>query len=165
MKLLTILLVAFILPLSVPAQTKTEKNLNAKGVTTYYSLETGKIVKETEKWDLAFNNTTIKVNSGVSGSGKVTATVLSGTSFDKVTRAPTSGLKQDTQGASAIPPGSGNGWYTYDMGTHVLEPIAGRVIIVKTNSGRVAKLEILSYYYNQDEGNDTGFYTFRYAFL
>lgn len=138
---------------------KTEKNLDAKSKTTFYSLETGKIVKETENWDLAFNNTTIKLNS----KRKVAAQVLHNTSFDKIVKAPETGYKEDTQSTSAIPTGSGNGWYNYDMATHALTPIPGRIILVKTASGKHLKLEITSYYQDGEDYNETGFYTFRYA--
>lgn len=138
---------------------KTEKNLDAKSKTTFYSLEAGKIVKETEKWDLAFNNTAIKINS----KQNVSAQILSNTTFDKVIKAPENGYKKDNQSSSAIPTGSGNGWYNYDMATHALSPIPGKVILVKTASGKHIKLEILSYYFDEEDYNETGFYTFKYA--
>lgn len=140
---------------------KTEKNLDAKSKTTFYSLETGKIVKETEKWDLAFNNTAIKINS----KGNVSAQILSNTTFDKVVKAPESGYKKDSQSSSAIPTGSGNGWYNYDMATHALSPIPGKVIVVKTAAGKHVKLEVLSYYFDEEDYNETGFYTFRYSVI
>lgn len=150
---------AFINYTAVAQNAKTEKNLDAKSKTTFYSLESGKMVKETENWDLAFNNTTIKLNS----KNHVAAQVLSNTGFDKVIKAPENGYKQDTQSTSAIPTGSGNGWYNYDMASHALSPIPGKVILVKTHSGVHFKLEILSYYFDSEEYNETGFYTFRYA--
>ncbi|SHG78341.1 HmuY family protein [Pedobacter caeni] len=148
--------------LSANAQVlKTEKNLDAKSKTTFYSLEAGKIVKETEKWDLAFNNTAIKINS----KGNVSAQILSNTTFDKVVKAPESGYKKDSQSSSAIPTGSGNGWYNYDMASHALTPIPGKVILVKTAAGKHVKLEILSYYFDEEDYNETGFYTFRYSVI
>lgn len=146
---------------AIAQSSKTEKNLDAKSKTTFFNLEAGKIVKETEKWDLAFNNTTIKINS----KQNVSAQILSNTKFDQVTKAPESGYKKDSQSSSAIPTGSGNGWYNYDMATHALTPIPGKIIIVKTASGKHVKLEVLSYYFDEEDYNETGFYTFRYAVL
>lgn len=159
---ISILSLSFLTSQSALAQAvKTEKNLDAKSKTTFFDLETGKVVKETENWDLAFNNTAIKLNS----KAKVSAQILSNTSFDKITKAPEAGYKQDTQSTSAIPTGTGNGWYNYDMATHALTPIPGKVIVVKTPSGKHIKLEVLSYYFDQEEYNETGFYTFKYAVI
>lgn len=158
--ILPILYVLFFIPSPAFAQNvKTEKNLDAKSKTTFYNLEDGKIVKESDNWDLAFNNTTIKLNS----KRQIAAQILSNTAFDKVTKAPSSGYKHDTQSSSAILTGSGNGWYNYDMATHALTPIPDKVIVVKTPTGKYIKLEILSYYFDSEDYNDTGFYTFRYA--
>ncbi|TDQ09522.1 HmuY family protein [Pedobacter metabolipauper] len=163
-KLVYILLTGLFLNTAASAQAiRTEKNLDAKTKTSFFNLETGKAVKETEVWDLAFKGTTIKLNS--SSKVKVTAQVLKDSSFDKVLKAPATGFKEDTQSTSAIPTGSGNGWYTYDMSTHEIQPIKDRVIIVKTSGGKVIKLDIQSYYLDQDEFGETGFYTFRYAAL
>lgn len=157
---ISILSLSFLTSQTALAQAvKTEKNLDAKSKSAFFDLETGKVVKETDNWDLAFNNTTIKLNSKT----KVSAQILSNTSFDKITKAPETGYKQDTQSTSAIPTGTGNGWYNYDMATHALTPIPGKVIVVKTPSGKHIKLEVLSYYFDQEEYNETGFYTFKYA--
>ena len=160
--ILSIIVTCLFTDLHVLAQSaKTEKNLNARSKTTFYSLEAGKIVKETENWDLAFNNTAIKINS----KQNVSAQILSNTSFDKVVKVPESGYKKDSQSSSAIPTGSGNGWYNYDMATHALTPIPGKIIIVKTTSGKHMKLEVLSYYFDEEDYNETGFYTFKYALV
>ncbi|WGQ07868.1 HmuY family protein [Pedobacter gandavensis] len=144
------------------AQTaKTEKNLDAKSKTTFYSLTEGKPVKESENWDLAFNNTTIKLNS----KHKVAGQLLSNTSFDKVVKAPETGYKEDTQSTSVIPTGSGKGWYNYDMASHALTPIEGKIILIRNPAGKHYKLEILSYYFDAQDYNETGFYTFKYTAL
>ena len=68
----------------------------------------------------------------------------------------------------AIPTGSGNGWYNYNPTTHVISPIAGKVIIVKTNDGKYAKVEILSYYKDAPENptqeSEYRYYTFNYVY-
>lgn len=157
---LTILsLSALTIPLVSAQTSKTEKNLDAKSKTTFYSLTEGKPVKEADNWDLAFNNTTIKLNS----KHKVAGQVLSNTSFDKVLKAPENGYKEDTQSTSVIPTGSGKGWYNYDMATHGLTPIEGKIILIRSSAGKQYKLQVLSYYFDELDYNDTGFYTFKYA--
>lgn len=143
----------------------TIKNLDAKTKTTFFNLTKGKEVKETEDWDLAFNATTIKLNNKADLKVKVAVATLKGTSFDKVTTIPASGFQEDTQSTSGIPTGSGNGWYTYDMATHQVLPIADRVFVIKTSSGTFVKLAVQSYYFNEDEAEETGYYTFKYVSL
>jgi hypothetical protein len=46
----------------------------------------------------------------------------------------------------AIARGSGRAWYTYDGPTNLLTPIPGRVLVVRTATGKFAKVEILNYY-------------------
>ncbi|RZK77630.1 MAG: hypothetical protein EOO92_12555 [Pedobacter sp.] len=142
---------------------KTIQNLDAKSKTTYFSLESGKEVKETEAWDLAFKATTVKLNNSGTAKNKVAVATLKATTFDKVVKAPESGYQEDTQSTSGIPSGSGNGWYTYDMGTHQVLPIEDRVFVVKTSSGKFVKLKFESYYLNGDEAEETGYYSFKYA--
>ena len=144
---------------------KTVKDLDAKSKTAFFSLETGKEVKETEAWDLAFNATTIKLNNKADLKTKAAVATLKGTSFEKVLKIPASGFQEDTQSTSGIPTGSGNGWYTYDMGSHQVLPIADRVFVVKTTAGTYVKLAVQSYYFNQDEAKETGYYTFKYVSL
>lgn len=166
--LLTIALLGFFTINSIAQDTtaiRTINNLDAKTKTTFFSLETGKEVKETEAWDLAFNATTIKLNNKAALKTKVAVATLKGTSFDKVLKNSSFWFQEDTQSTSGIPTGSGNGWYTYDMGTHQVLPIADRVFVVKTTAGTYAKLAVQSYYFNQDEAEETGYYTFKYVSL
>ncbi|WP_316750408.1 HmuY family protein [Pedobacter gandavensis] len=160
LKTLSILSISLFAGQAVFAQAaKTEKNLDAKSKTTFYSLTEGKPVKETENWDLAFNNTAIKLNS----KHKVAGQVLSNTSFDKVVKAAESGYREDTQSSSVIPNGSGKGWYNYDMATHALTPIEGKIFLIRSAAGKQYKFQVLSYYFDELDYNDTGFYTFKYA--
>lgn len=113
--LLTFALLGFFTINSIGQDTtaiRTINNLDAKSKTTFFSLETGKEVKETEAWDLAFNATTIKLNNKAELKTKVAVATLKETSFDKVSKIPASGFQEDTQSTSGIPTGSGNGWYT-----------------------------------------------------
>ncbi len=111
----------------------------------YFSFAKADTVPQTESWDIAFKGTKIITNSGVSGSGNAKATIIAST-FDDVLEANDADLAIDTDTQLAIPYGSDNGWYHYNPTNHLITPIAGRVIVVKTNDGKYAKMEILSYY-------------------
>ncbi len=116
---------------------KTIRNVDASAKTAYFSLVTGKeVATASEDWDIAFNRTTILINGGSSGSGKATALLLKDTSFDKVTKRPEGAFKADSENEKAIPSGSGNGWYSYDMADHSINPIPGRILVIKTSSGK-----------------------------
>jgi HmuY protein len=133
------------------------QNLNAADQVAYFNLEKGIIVNEADTtqtgWDISFQHTGILVRPSAEGQ------VIANTSFDKVIAAPAVGYKK---GKQAIPWGSGNGWYTYNMDTHIISPIAGKVILIHTASGKYYKLVIDSYYKDGPDGAG-GYYTFQYA--
>lgn len=150
------------------------------GTTTYYSLVDNKVVASTEasttKWDIAFSSTKILVNSGTSGPGLGGAFVFKGL-FDDLKTIPTdSSFATDnaTAASYAIPLGSGKAWYSYDGLTTLVSPIAGRVLVIKTATGKFAKIEILNYYKGgvtlpstasvSDKLFKQRYYTFRYAY-
>jgi hypothetical protein len=150
------------------------------GTITYYSLVDNKVVASTDatttKWDVAFTSTKILVNSGTSGPGLGGAFVFKGL-FDELKTIPAdSSFATDNSNASsfAIPWGSGKGWYTYDGLTTLVNPIAGRVLVIRTASGKFAKIEILNYYKggvtlpstasDSDKLTKQRYYTFRYAY-
>ncbi|WP_342088367.1 HmuY family protein [Dyadobacter sp. OTU695] len=146
------------------------KDLNANTKTyVYFSLATGKEVPaadaKTKNWDIAFSKTTIATNSGTSGPGEGGAIVLE-KPFDQVSEAPKEGYKTDGDAGFAIPGGSGNSWYKYDMSVHAILPIPGRTLLVKTADGKIAKVEIISYYKGAPEDvptEESSYYTFRYT--
>lgn len=146
------------------------KDLNANTKSyIYFSLATGKEVPaadaKTKNWDIAFSKTTIATNSGTSGPGEGGAIVLE-KPFDQVGEAPKDGYKTDGDAGFAIPGGSGNSWYKYDMSVHAILPIPGRTLLVKTAGGKVAKVEIISYYKGAPEDvptEESSYYTFRYT--
>lgn len=121
------------------------------GKYSFFSLETNTWVSNTDsvttKWDLAFSGTTIRINNATSGPGSGGAFVYNGV-FDALTTVPNDSVfKIDNHPTSyAITRGSGKGWYNYDGPTNLLTPIPGRVLVIKTASGKFAKLEILNYY-------------------
>ena len=122
-----------------------------KGVYTFYSLEKNAIVPNTDsastKWDIAFMATRIIINGGSSGTGQGGAFVYTGL-FDDLKTIPTDSVfKTDNAPTSyAITAGSGKGWYTYDGLNNLITPLAGRVLVIRTASGKYAKMEITSYY-------------------
>lgn len=154
---------------------------------TFFSLRTGEIVLSYDSpdrsdsasttWDLAFQGTNILINGGTSGPGQGAAVVLE-VPFDEVPEAPedeafrVDGVDECPNGIQrAICPGSGNGWYNYDPTTHIITPIPGRTIVVRTADGRYAKVRILSYYKGapepgsiDPETHPSRYYTFEYVF-
>jgi hypothetical protein len=150
------------------------------GTITYYSLVDNKVIAAadaaTTKWDVAFTATKVLVNSGTSGPGLGGAFVFKGL-FDDLKTIPTdSTFATDNSNASsfAIPWGSGKGWYTYDGLTTLVNPIAGRVLVIRTAAGKFAKIEIINYYKggvtlpstaaDMDKLTKQRYYTFRYAY-
>lgn len=146
------------------------KDLNANTKSyIYFSLASGQEVPaadaKTKNWDIAFSKTTIATNSGTSGPGEGGAIVLE-KPFDQVNEAPKDGYKTDGDAGFAIPGGSGNSWYKYDMSVHAILPIPGRTLLIKTANGKFAKVEIISYYKGAPEDvptEESSYYTFRYA--
>jgi hypothetical protein len=150
------------------------------GTTTYYSLVDNKVIASTDaastKWDIAFSSTKILINGGTSGPGIGSAFVYVGL-FDALKTIPAdSNFKTDNANAAsfAIPLGSGKAWYTYDGLTTLVSPIAGRVLVIRTATGKFAKIEILNYYKGgvtlpatasvNDKLFKQRYYTFRYAY-
>ena len=150
------------------------------GSITYYSLVDNKVIAAadaaTTKWDVAFTATKVLVNSGTSGPGLGGAFVFKGLFDDLKTIPSDSTFATDNSNASsfAIPWGSGKGWYTYDGLTTLVNPIAGRVLVIRTAAGQFAKIEIINYYKggvtlpstaaDMDKLTKQRYYTFRYAY-
>jgi len=120
------------------------------GKYTFYSLENNTLVPSTDsasaKWDLAFMSTRIITNGGTSGPALGGAFIYTGLFDDLKTIPADSIFKTDNAPTYAITSGSGKGWYTYDQITSLITPLAGRVLVIRTASGKYAKLEITSYY-------------------
>ncbi|WP_299891445.1 HmuY family protein [uncultured Lacinutrix sp.] len=141
------------------------------GAFTKFDFTTGTQTTSDTDWDIAFRGTTIAINGGEATgtldepirNGEAAATIVSGT-FASVTSADGLTFAQDGDTAFAIPTGSDNGWYNYNFMTNIVSPIPGKVLVVKTRNGKYAKIEILSYYQNQDTAQDGRYYTFNYAY-
>jgi hypothetical protein len=120
------------------------------GKFTFFNLENKALVSNadsaTAKWDIAFRGTTILVNSGTSGPGTGGAFVFTG-SFDNLLTIPVDSVfRTDNAPLYAIPTGSGKGWYNYNGPVNLLTPLPGRVLVIRTASGKYAKIEIQNYY-------------------
>lgn len=120
------------------------------GKFSFFSLETGTQIASsdsaTTKWDIAVRGTTILTNAGTSGPGIGGAYVHVGL-FDDVAAVSTdSTFRQDAAPVYAIRTGSNKGWYVYDVANNLINPIPGRVLIIRTASGKYAKMEITNYY-------------------
>ncbi len=122
------------------------------------------------KWDIGFAGTTIITNSGVRGPGQGGAIVLKDVDFNSIKEAPETGYKiENSLTDLAIPTGSGNGWYNYNPQTHVVSPIPGRVLIIRTADGKYVKMQIISYWKGNPQPIDPfthkeRYYTFRYVY-
>ncbi len=153
----------------------TGQPIGTTGKFKFFSFETGDVVANadsaTTKWDMGFRGTTIILNGGTSGPGGAQAQIVT-TTFEELKEAPESGYASDNAPSYAIPTGSGNGWYNAAGGgpssPTIITPIPGRIIVVKTATGRFAKVEILSYYKDapaSPTGNEPSRrYTFRYVY-
>ena len=180
-------------PVPVTVQTKSVSNLPGdtilgltsmgqpygSGKYTLYSLETNKVIDNadsaTRKWDIGFRGTTIITNSGNSGPGAGGAFVYTGL-FGDLAQIPTdSSFRIDNAPtAYAIKSGSGNGWYSYNGATNLITPIPGRILVIRTASGKYAKIEIQNYYKggvtpdatasDNDKLMKQRYYTFRYTY-
>lgn len=146
------------------------------GPFTKFSFETGEVTDSETAWDIAFRGTTIAVNGGgLTGTseeparnGEGGAVIVDGL-FAEVTSAASLTFAQDAEGAFAIPTGSDNGWYNYNFMTNLVTPIPGKILVFRTHDGKMAKVEILSYYEGAP-ANPNGFtdasryYTFNYVY-
>jgi hypothetical protein len=161
---------------NIYAPVTTDRTVNPpveSGDFTKFSLKTGTVVTD-DSWDIALRGTTILINGGTqigltdepTRTGDGALTLETGT-FGSILEAPAdANFKQDAAGVYALTKGSGNGWYTYNPQTNQISPIAGKVIIVKTNDAHYAKIEILSYYKDNDASNPVNgrYYTFNYVY-
>jgi hypothetical protein len=120
------------------------------GKFTFYSFENNAIVpnsdSNTTKWDIGVRGTTIITNGGTSGPGTGGAFIYVGT-FDDLTSVPAdSTFKVDAAPNYAITVGSNKGWYLYNAPVNLVTPLPGRVLVIRTATGKYAKVEILNYY-------------------
>ena len=173
-------------PVLEPVESKTASNIPAPqtggqgqpvgGPFTKFSFETGAVTTSDTEWDIAFRGTTIAINGGtVTGtddeptrSGNAGASIASGT-FASVLDASGITFSQDADGVFAIATGSDNGWYNYNPQVNIVSAIPGKVLVIRTNDDKYAKVEVLSYYKDapaEPDGfvDESRFYTFNYVY-
>ena len=180
-------------PAPVTIQTKTVSSLQAdtiigigstgqpygSGKYTLYSIESNTVIANTDsattKWDIGLRGTTIITNGGTGGPGSGGAFVYVGTFADLTTISADSTFRTDNAPtAYAIKTGSGNGWYSYNGATNLITPIPGRILVIRTATGKYAKIEIQNYYKggvtpdatasDNDKLTKQRYYTFRYTY-
>ncbi|MEM6718299.1 MAG: HmuY family protein [Bacteroidota bacterium] len=174
-------------PELLPVNSETVDNLHApqnggqgqpvSGAFAKFNFATGEATTSDTEWDIAFRGTSIIINGGASlgttdepdRTGNGAAYIADG-SMTSVTDVETSSFVQDSATGYAIPTGSGNGWYTYTgPPTFLINPIPGKVLVIRTHDGKYAKVEILSYYKDAPDApnamvHESRFFTFNYVY-
>jgi hypothetical protein len=151
--------------------------------TFYFSFSTNAKVDTTQKktslWDISFareynsyvgiNNGTNDESLGFGGTGKGNMVVLN-KAYNQVTEAPADDVFTKTGITSAgwdNGSGDGEGWYFYDLKTHLAVPVKNRTYVLRAADGKYAKLEIVSMYKGApavvtDLNWPAPYFTFRY---
>jgi hypothetical protein len=126
----------------------------------YFSLSANEKVDSTQQktanWDIAFakeynsyisiNNGTNESSFGSGGPGKG-ALLAVNQSYDKLTTAPSDEeFTKNGITSAGWDSGNGNGWYFYDLKTHIAIPVKNRTYVLRTADGKFAKLELVSMY-------------------
>jgi hypothetical protein len=140
-----------------------------EGEVVLHSSNTDRADSSSTEWDVGFRGTSLIVNGGASGPGEAAAYVAE-VPFQEVTAVETDQLAADETEQLAIPSGSGNGWYNYSgPPNHVISPIPGRTLVVRTANGEsYAKIRVMSYYEGMPEDPassdaESRYYTFEYV--
>lgn len=133
---------------------------------------------KTTDWDLCFSgvyNSLVSCNSGAlasnpgyGGPGQSTGMVMMDKPYHQVTEAPPDEVFTTTAySGTGWDSGNGFGWFFYTLTNHIAVPIKNRTFVLKTATGKFAKLEILNVY----QGNPptvtdlhwpAPYFTFRY---
>lgn len=149
----------------------------------YFSLKTAAKVAPSEKlsasWDLAFareynsyvsiNNGTDENSLGFGGPGKGAMLVVN-QAYDQLKAAPSDAeFTNNGITSTGIDVGNGNGWFFYEMNTHIAIPVKNRTFVIRTADGKYAKLELISMYKGapkvvSDLNWPAPYFTFRYFF-
>ncbi|MBT3611858.1 MAG: hypothetical protein HN522_02805 [Flavobacteriales bacterium] len=163
-----------------------ELNASQYTVNVLDSIVTGKFEKFSfsegdtvthENWDVAFSGTTIIVNGGDSYSvnqpertANAAVYIATGIMSD-IRTVDLTKLEQDNTSGPAIIDDLGiseQGWASYDMSSHILSPIPGKILVFRTHDNKYAKMEILYFYDTPNpiisDGDYGGFYTFNYVY-
>ena len=147
------------------------------GEFTKFNFSTGQVTTSETDWDVAFRGTSIIINGGETlgtidepaRTGNAAVYIAAGT-MSSVTEVNLTELSQDSADGYAIEEGAGNGWYTYQgPPVNLITPTPGKILVFRTNDGKYAKIEILSYYKDAPENPDaytseSRYYTFNYQY-
>jgi hypothetical protein len=137
-------------------------------------------VLKSDAWDVGFTgiyNSYITMNHGAEkdtpgygGLGQGAIIVLDAL-FDEVDEAPAGQAfdafmaAQTDVGWEDFPPGY-KGWYFYSLQSHIMAPVTGITIVMRTASGKYAKIEMKSLYLGNPENPTVNtpapYFTFRY---
>lgn len=133
----------------------------------FFSFEDGTVVDAEDatgtNWDISFERPVIRLNGGTSGPGNAAATYVDDEDYNTVTEAPESGYVKDGDGPSddsGLGLEDGNAltdWFNYD-GTVIPKD---RIYIIRTATGKYAKIQLLDYYNDAGTG---GYYKFKYTY-
>jgi len=132
----------------------------------YFSLANETLVdvddaSNSDSWDLHFNGYTIKMNGGMSGSGKASAMPMEGEEFENIAVAPDHGYSSDQSGS--IFGATYGGWYNYDGTTHLLSS-KNHIYLIDTGNS-VYKMQIKNYYGEVGGSPVSAIYTFQWREL
>lgn len=133
---------------------------------------------KTTDWDICFsgvynslvscNSGTLVSNPGYGGPGQSTGIVMIDKPYHQVTEAPSDEVfATAAYSGTGWDSGNGFGWFFYTLSNHIAVPIKNRTFVLKTATGKFAKLEIINVY----QGNPptvtdlhwpAPYFTFRY---
>jgi hypothetical protein len=145
------------------------------GKYAFYSLESNTSIasadSNSKKWDIGFRGTSIITNGGNSGPGSGGGFTYVGTFDELKTISADSTFKVDNAPSSyAI----SAGWYSYNQPVNLITPAPGKILVIRTASGKYAKLEILNYYKggvtpaasasDADKISKQRYYTFKFTY-
>ena len=121
------------------------------GKYTFFSLENNVVIANsdsaTNKWDIGFRGTTIITNSGNSGPGTGGAFIQTGTFETLTTISADSAFRVDNAPAAyAITVAPVKAGILINATANLITPIPGRILVIRTATGKYAKVEILNYY-------------------
>lgn len=141
--------------------------LGTTGKYTLFSFATGEAIPNsdslTNKWDIGFRATSIIINGGTNRIGTGGVQLVNGV-FEDLKTAPESGYLTDDGNTLAV----NSDWYTYNPTARTVTPNAGKVFMIKTATGKYAKMEIVSYYLDAPASptmnNPSRYYTFKYVY-
>ncbi|MCW3467324.1 HmuY family protein [Chitinophaga nivalis] len=109
--------------------------------TLFFSFQTNGKVAGTAQWDIAF--TGIYNSTIISNIQRNNWMSMQQQGYDAITGLPAADYKLSAVGSGNASP---NGWFKYDINTHVVAALPGRTILIKQQGKTVYKMEMISIY-------------------